>query len=121
MFVGTCVNNVYQEFVTKLLSVINFVAPIRTLRVKSNTKPWFDIDVLNAIRNCDKHYRKFKRSAKEIDKGNFKSVKLLFKKVINSKKKCCFEEKITENMNNPKELWRTLKSLGMLSKEGNAI
>ena len=116
MFVGTCVNNAYQEFVTKSLSVIDFVAPIRTLRVKSNTKPWFDIDVLNAIRNCDKHYRKFKRSGKKIDKGNFKCAKLLFKKVINSKKKHCFEEKITENMNNPKELWRTLKSLGIPSK-----
>ena len=109
-------NKTYQEFVTKFLSVIDFVAPIRTLRVKSNTKPWFYIDVLNAIRNCDKHYRKFKRSGKETDKGNFKYVKLLFKKVINSKKKHCFVEKITENMNNPKELWRTLKSLGMSFK-----
>ena len=41
----------HQEFVTTFLSVINFVAPIRTLRVKSNTKCWFDIDLSNAIRN----------------------------------------------------------------------
>ena len=56
----TCVNDAYQDFVTKFLSVIDFVAPIRTLRVKSNTKPWFDTNVLNAIRNRDKHYRKVK-------------------------------------------------------------
>ena len=52
----TCVNDAYQDFVTKFLSVIDFVTPTRTLRVKSNTKPWFDIDVLNAIRNRGKHF-----------------------------------------------------------------
>ena len=41
----TCVNDAYQDFLTKFLSVIDFVAPIRTLRVKFNTKPCFDIDV----------------------------------------------------------------------------
>ena len=45
----TCVNDSYQDFVTKFFSIIDFVAPITTLRVKSNTKPWFDIDGLNTI------------------------------------------------------------------------
>ena len=39
----------------QVLSVIDFVEPIRALRVKSR----FDIDVLNAIQNPDKHYKKF--------------------------------------------------------------
>ena len=43
-----CVNNAYQDFVAQFLSVIDFVAPTRTLRVKSNTKLWFDIGNLNA-------------------------------------------------------------------------
>ena len=42
----TSVNNAYQE-ASKFLSAIGFVAPIRTLSVKSNTKPRFDIDLLN--------------------------------------------------------------------------
>ena len=36
--------------------------------MKSNTKPWFDIDVLSAIRNRNKHCKKFEQSGKEIDK-----------------------------------------------------
>ena len=80
----------------------------RTLRVKSNTKSWFDIDVLNAIQNYYKHYRKLKQSGKEIDKGNFKCAKLLFEKVFYNKKKFYFEEKIAENRNNSKQLWWTL-------------
>ena len=56
-----CVNDAYQGFLTKPLAVIDFVAPIRTLRIKSNTKPWFDIDFLNAIQNRDKHHKKIKQ------------------------------------------------------------
>ena len=45
----TCVSNAYQDFVTKFLSAVDSISPIRTLRVKSNTKPWFDIDVLKML------------------------------------------------------------------------
>ena len=51
----TCVNNAYPDFVTTFLSAIDFVAPIKTLRIESNITPWFDIDVLNAIQNRDKN------------------------------------------------------------------
>ena len=45
----TSVNDVYQYFVTKFLSAVDSVSSIRTLRVKSNTKLFFNIDVSNAI------------------------------------------------------------------------
>ena len=35
--------------------------------------------------------------------------------MIYNKKKLYFEENIAENKNNPKELWQTLKFLGMPS------
>ena len=56
----TCVNHSYQDFVTKALSAVDSVSSIRTLRMKSNTKPWFDIDVLYTVQNGDKHSEKFK-------------------------------------------------------------
>ena len=111
----TCVNDAYQDFGLKFLFVIDFVAQVRTLRAKYNTKPWFDVNVLDVIWNHDKRYKKLKRWGKEIDED--KCAKLLLKKT-NNKKKLYFEEKIAENRNNPKKLLRTLKSLGMPSKEG---
>ena len=81
----TCVNYAHQYFATKFLSVISSLAPIRTFRAKSNTKPWFDIDVLNVIQNRYKHYRKFKRSGKQIENDNFDCTKLSLKKVIRRK------------------------------------
>ena len=64
--------------------------------MKSNTKPWFEIDFL----------RKFLTSSgNEIDEGNFKCAKLLLKKVVNNKEKLYFEEKTAENTDNPNKLW----------------
>ena len=59
-----CVNHLYQDFFTKFLSAFDSVSTIRTLGVKSNTKLWFDIAVLNAFQNRDKHYKKFKQSGR---------------------------------------------------------
>ena len=53
----TCVIDACQDFVTKFLSEADSVSPIITLRVKSNTKLWFDINFLNAIGNRDKHFK----------------------------------------------------------------
>ena len=63
-------NHAYQYFVATFLSAVDSVSSIWTLRVKSNIKPWFDIDVLNAIWNRDKHYKKFKQSGRETDNYN---------------------------------------------------
>ena len=46
----------------KVLSVIDFNR-IRTLNVKSNIKPWLDVDFLRKLLTS---------SGKEIDEGNFK-------------------------------------------------
>ena len=80
----TCMNHAYQDFNTKFLSAVDSVSPIRTLRVKSNTKPWFDIDVLNVIRNRDKHYKKFKQPAKKL----IRSILNMQNFHLKSKEKC---------------------------------
>ena len=72
-----------RTFVTKFLSTVDSVSPMRTWRVKSSNKTRFDIDVLNAIRTRDKHYKKLKQSGQEIDKDNLKYAKLLLTIVLN--------------------------------------
>ena len=56
------VNHTYQDLVAKFLSAVDSVSPIGTLR-EIYTRPCFDIDALNAIRNRHKHYKKFKQQA----------------------------------------------------------
>ena len=58
--------------------------------------------------NCNKF-----NSGLETDKDNFKVAKIHLQKTIPKKKKSYFEEELAKNRNQPKELWRTLKSLGL--------
>ena len=57
--------------------------------------------------------KKFKHSGLETDKDNFKVAKMNLQKMILKKKKSYFEEELGKNMSKPKELWKTLKSLGL--------
>ena len=109
------VNDAYSDFIYRFLGVINFIAPGKKVIVKSNSKPWFDNQIMPAIQRRDKLYKKFKHSGLETDKDNFKVAKMHLQKMILKKKKSYFEEELGKNRNKPKELWKTLKSLGLSS------
>ena len=58
----------------------------------------------------------FSRSGLHIDKDNYKEVRNEVQKLICTKKRAYFENKLTENIGKPKELWKCLKSLGLKFK-----
>ena len=49
----------YSDFISRLESVINVVAPVKTVRMKNNTREWFDGEIAEEIHkrftNCIKH------------------------------------------------------------------
>ena len=51
-----------------------------------------------------------------IIKGNYKKVKYLIQDFIRKKKKQFYETNLRQKINKPKELWKTLKCLGLPSK-----
>ena len=83
--------------------------------MKADSKPWFDNQIVSAIQKQDKLYKKFKHPGLETDEENFKVAKMHLQKMILKKKKSYFEEELGKNRNKPKELWKTLKSLGLNS------
>ena len=60
--------DIYRDFARKYLHVVDSISRIRTIRVKSKSKRWFDIDALNTIQDLDKQYKQLKLSSKEIEK-----------------------------------------------------
>ena len=48
-----------------------------------------------------------------VDKDNYKEARNEVQKLIRTTKKAYFESKLTENTGKPKELWKSLKSLGL--------
>ena len=48
-----------------------------------------------------------------VDKDKYKEARNEVQKLIRTTKKAYFESKLTENIGKPKELWKSLKSLGL--------
>ena len=107
------VNEAYSNFFQKLMTVIDKIAPYKSKRVKGNTQKWFDGEVLEKLNLRNKLFKKFKKSRLHIDKELYKKSKYDALKLIASKKQAFFEEKLSETIGKPKELWESLKSLGM--------
>ena len=95
------------------MTVIDKIAPYKSKQVKGNTQKWFDGEVLEKLNLRNKLFKKFKKSRLHIDKELYKKSKYDALKLITSKKQAFFEEKLSETIGKPKELWESLKSLGM--------
>ena len=71
----TNMNAAYSDFTEKLMSVINKIAPIKTMRAKSHTEEWFDGEVLENIKLRDKLFKRYKNSRLHIDKEIYNAAK----------------------------------------------
>ena len=112
------VNEAYLDFVEKTSDVINEIAPIKEICIKNNTAEWVDEEILVGIRIRDKLFRKFKKSKSNVDNINYKKARNQLQQLIKRKKRNFVSQKLTENISKPKELWKSLKKLGLLSKSG---
>ena len=65
---------------------INFIAPAKRIRVKANSKPWFNNEIISAIQRRNKLHKKFKQSDLETNNDNFKAAKTHLKKYFLRKK-----------------------------------
>ena len=110
------VNEAYSNFFQKLMTVIDKVTPYKSKQVKGNTQKWFDGEVLEKLNLRNKLLKKFKKSRLHIDKELYKKPKYDALKLTASKKDAFFEGKLSETIGKPKELWESLKALGMPNK-----
>ena len=60
--------------------------------------------------------KKIKKSKFHIDKFIYNAARYKLQKMIINKKRASFENKLTESIGKPKDLWKALRSLGLPSK-----
>ena len=114
------VNEAYVDFINKFMNVIDKIAPFKQIRVKTNTKPWFDGEILERIRVRDKLRVKYKKSGLQIDFDMFKNAQKLAKQITKVKKCDYFKDQLKANIAKPSNLWKVLKSIGVPSNANNA-
>ena len=94
------------------MPVVNTVAPIKEARIKFNSQEWFDGEVAEKISIRDKLFKKFKTFKLQIDRELYNEARNKVQSLIRKKKKTYYDDQLKENVGNPKELWKTLISLG---------
>ena len=86
----SCMNMAYLDFTTKF---IDSLCPSKKIRIKGNTKYWFDSEVIVIVNKCNACYKKFKLSGLERDKDILRLTKQFLKSTIQKKKKMFFQDK----------------------------
>ena len=92
------------------MAVIDNLPLSKNKRIKGTSEDWFDDEIIKKINLRDKV---FKKSCLYNDEDNFKEVRNELQKLIRTVKKAYFESKLTQNIGKSKELWKSLKSLGL--------
>ena len=107
------IDTAYKDFFSKLSEVVNKMAPEKTKRLKNSTQEWYDGEIIDAMSDRDELLKKFKTSRLHVDQINYNNTRISVQNLIKKKKEEFFRSKLEQNRNKPKELWTSLKSLGM--------
>jgi len=113
------INEAYTDFITKFMIAIDSISPLKQVRVKTNTKPWFDGNILEAIRVRDKLRKKYKKSGLQVDFDMFKDAQKHAKQLTKTKKCTYVKDQLRANIAKPSKLWKVLKSIGLPSNANN--
>ena len=92
-----------------MIEVVNNIAPLKTARIKDTSNEWFDREIAEKLSIREKLLKKLNPSRLSIDWEIYKEARNDVQKTIKQKKKTYFEEKLSENIAKPKEIWETLK------------
>ena len=110
------INEAYDDFIDKTKRVIDQIAPMKQIRVKGNNQDWFDDEIHQAIINRDKSFSIFKKTKLHNDNERYKKACNKVQRLVKRKKKEFIVTKLEQNIGKPKDLWNTVKSLGISSK-----
>ena len=119
VFMTSEVDEAWGTFKSLFLKAIDSVAPLRQIRVKQGSEPWFDSSIRDSINQRDSALAKFKRSEDKTDFDNFKILRNQTKEKIRTAKKNYFADTIKENKKDTSKLWKILKQLGCGGGDAN--
>ena len=101
---------------TALQDIANEIDSTKDVRVKRNSKPCFDSDIMEAIKVRDKLKERFLAKKLHVDHERFKEQRNSVQQKIKNKKTNFVRNQLQKNIKKPKELWKVLKNVGLSSK-----
>ena len=111
-----CVDEAWLSFRELFTSSLDSVAPLKEVRIKNNSEPWMSVEILETIRERDSWLRRSRKDKHEPDHYlNYRKLRNKVHTDIRNAKRHYMINKIDENRDNPKQLWKHLKDLGYQS------
>ena len=89
--------------------------------IKNTSSGSFHMEIVEQIRIRNKLFKKIKSSCLNINWKTYKETRKDVQRAIKQKKNTYFQEKLSENITETKELWQTLKSLGLANKNNSPL
>ena len=111
----TDVNELYDEFITKLNSCVDKHAPIKKLtkkEIKMKSKPWITVNIRKLI---DQRNKLFNRKKRQLNNSNIKTLYNIFRNRVNREvkkaKKEYYKIYFEENKNSIQKTWIGIKEI----------
>ena len=110
------VNHAWETFKTIFTGILDHVAPIKEIRLKSRTEPWINNTILEDIRNRDSFLYQYKKTKDHAKYSQFSKLRNKVQRDVRKAKANYFQDQIEVNKSDSKKLWNQFKSLGYSSK-----
>ena len=107
----------WTVFRTIFCTIIDNLAPVKEVRLKSRTEPWVCNEILDAIKERDNLLCRFRKHQEPSLFTEYCKSRNKIQRDIKKAKSCYFRDKIEEHKSNPKKLWQQLKTLAYSSKD----
>ena len=106
------VNDALEHWNALFLSVIDRHLPLRSKRVKRQTQPaWFNPLISGAIRNRNLLLAQATRYNTDLLWQEYRIARNRVNHLIRQSKREFYQESIRSNLDNPRQLWRIIRSL----------
>ena len=103
------VNENWYTFTNVFTDILNTVAPVKEIRLKTRTEPWMNSEILELIHERDILLQNFKKNNNEDVYRNFCKLRNKVQRMVKKAKSEYIAEQVQENRNEPKNLWKQLK------------
>ena len=86
----------YNDFLNKLMKVINKIDPIKEIRIKNNNQDCFHREIADLIHVWEKLFLKFKKSKLHTDEEIYKKIRNQVQKLIKKWRRNIYEINLTQ-------------------------
>ena len=104
-------NQMWTEWKTKFLQIVDKHAPIRIKRVRSKNSPWITADLKERMHNRDTLKIKAIKSNDLHDWANLKRMRNKVNTEIQAAKELFYNNKFTETNGDPRKTWQIIHDL----------